>query len=356
MHDIPTLGELDCDGALQEAAEKAARQAPRGVSAAVVAVDPRSGAVRALYNGGRDGPAPFDVATKGRRQAGSAFKPLAAAVALEAGMPDSQMLVGDGPVEFFDPGARKAWRVENFDGEDFGPIGLREALVGSVNTAFAQLAGGLGTGRIATMAGRLGIDVEAALGPPAERGPSIALGALSRGVSPLELASAYGTFAAGGRRAVTHVIESVSGPDGQPLYRHQPASEVALDPAVNGALVDMLQQVVEEGTGRRAQLPGWSPLGKTGTSEGGADAWFVGAVPILSTAVWVGNPASEEPADLTGATQAVPIWRRFMVEALAGERPVAFPPAPAMRSAARPLPLPQPRRCDMGEACAPASR
>jgi penicillin-binding protein 1A len=333
------------DPRLQEAARVAARLAPDGLSASLAAVDPRTGAVRALYNGSAAGPASFDVATLGRRQPGSAFKPLVAVAALEAGMPEWQVLAGDGPVEIDYPGGPGPWRVANFGGGSFGLIGLRDAIVNSVNTAVAQLTVAVGTERLVGVAERLGIDPEAALGPPEARGPAIGLGGLARGVSPLELASAYGTLGHGGRRVAPHLIEAVVGPDGQELFRARPEPRPAVDPAVAGLVVDMLQDAVDHGTGWRAHLPGWSPMGKTGTSERGANGWFAGAVPVLAAAVWVGQPSWDEPAGLTGGSDAAPIWQRFMAAAVRPFDPLSFPPPPDRRGPTRALPLPTARLC-----------
>jgi penicillin-binding protein 1A len=332
------------DPHLQEAARAATYWVPEGLGSAIVAVDPRSGRIVALHDGGAAAIGHFDLATQGSRQPGSTFKPLVAAAALEAGMPEWQQLVGNGPIELDYPGAPEPWRVDNFDESDYGSVGLREAVTDSVNTAFAQLAVALGVDRISSMAERLGIDVERALGPPESRGPSMALGGLTHGVSPLELASAYATFAAGGWRAAPHVIDQVVGPDGRELYRAEPATQVVLDRAVNAAVVDILQDAVSSGTGSAAALGGWEVLGKTGTSEGSADAWFVGAVPVLSTAVWVGHPESGEPIPgLTGGSTSAPIWRAFMAEALQDEKPVKFDTPTTKRSSVSALPLPQAR-------------
>ena len=343
------------DPRLQAAARAATQWVPASLGSAIVAVDPGSGRVVALFDGGAAAKGQFDVATQGSRQPGSTFKPLVAAAALEAGMPQWQALVGTGPIELDYPGAPEPWRVDNFDGESYGLIGLRDAVVNSVNTAFAQLGVALGPDRIAAMAQRLGIDPERSLGPPASRGPAMALGGLTNGVSPLEMASAYATFAAGGSHVAPHIIESVTGPDGRQLYQAQPKPERALDPAVNADLVDILQDAVANGTGSAAALPGWDVLGKTGTSDGPADGWFVGAVPVLSTAVWVGRPESEKPVPgLTGGTMSAPIWRQFMAAALRGQTPVEFAGVPGKRTNLAPLALPQARPC--GAACTAAGR
>ena len=342
------------DPYLQRAANTALSYVDEDLGSALVALDPRTGAVLAVHDSGAAGEGHFDVATQGQRAPGSTFKPLAAAAALEAGMPQSQFLVGDGPIELTYKGAPEPWRVENFDGKQHGPVLLADAVINSVNTAFAQIGVALGPEKIADVAGRVGIDVDRAMGAPETRGPAIALGGLSHGVSPLEMASAYGTFAAGGLHTPPHVIAEVVGPDGSERYRAQPSPRPALDPAVNGILVDILRNAVAQGTGSAASLPGWAPLGKTGTSEEGADAWFVGAVPVLSAAVWVGHPASTEAIPgLTGGVVAAPVWREFMRAALAGTPPVSFPPRTADRPSVRPLDLPTVRPC--GEPCADRS-
>ena len=340
---------------LQAAARAATRWVPATLGSALIAVDPRSGQVVALHDGGAAASGQFDVATQGSRQPGSTFKPLVAAAALEAGMPESQQLVGDGPVQFDYGGMPEPWRVDNFDGDDYGTIDLRGAVVDSVNTAFAQLGVALGVDRITKMASRLGVDVDRAFGPPESRGPSIALGGLTRGVSPLELASAYATFAAGGTHVTPYFIERVLGPDGQELQRARPAPQPVLDGAVNAAMVDILQEAVADGTGAGASVPGWDVIGKTGTSDGPADAWFVGAVPVLSATVWVGRPDSDKPVPgLTGGTVSAPIWRSFMVEALRGTPAVDFPTVSTKRPAVSPIKLPEARPCT-SDACRKAT-
>lgn len=169
---------------------------------------------------------------------------------------------GTGPIELDYPNAPTPWRVDNFDGARYGAIDLRDAVVDSVNTAFAQLAVALGPGRISQMAQRLGIDVDRALGPQSSRGPAMALGGLARGVSTLELASAYGTFAAEGRRVAPRLIERVVGPGGRELYRAQPAPAVAVDRTGNAEVVSILQDAVAYGTGAAAALPNWDVLAR----------------------------------------------------------------------------------------------
>ncbi len=339
------------DRRAQEAARAALEKAPADLGSALVAVDPRSGAILAIHDAGTAAASQFDVATQGRREPGSTFKPVAAAAALEAGMPQTQFLVGDGPIQISYRGGPEAWVVDNFEGSQHGPVVLADAVINSVNTAFAQLGVAIGPEPIADMAGRLGIDVDRAMGPPAERGPAVALGGLEHGVSPLELASAYATFAAGGTHNRPYLIEQVLAGDGRELYRAKPAPQRVLGEAANGILVEMLQDAVREGTGSAAALPGWEPLGKTGTSEEGADAWFVGATPVMAAAVWIGHPQSTEPVPgLTGGRVAAPVWAEFMTAALAGAEPVTFPPRSADRPDTQPLDLPIVHACT--EECA----
>ena len=334
------------DPRLQDAARTALGSVSGDLGSALVALDPRSGAILAVHDGGEAASSQFDVATQGRRPPGSTFKPLAAAAALEAGMPQNQYLVGDGPIELDYRGAPEPWRVDNFGGGRYGPVALADAVINSVNTAFAQIGVAVGPGKIADVARRLGIDVERAMGPPETRGPAVALGGLSNGVSPLELASAYGTFAVGGAHTPPYLIGQVVDPHGRELYTAKPALQPVLDKAVTGILVDILEDAVAEGTGSAAALAGWEPLGKTGTSEKGADAWFVGATPVLSAAVWVGHPDSTEPVQgLTGGAMAAPVWGKFMIAALQGTKPVTFPPRTVDRAATRPLDLPVVRPC-----------
>ncbi|HET9443374.1 MAG TPA: transglycosylase domain-containing protein [Acidimicrobiales bacterium] len=341
---------------LARAVVAGAAGAPTGPGAALAAVDPATGEVRALAT--ETGGQPFDVASLGRRQPGSAMKPLAAVAALEAGLSPDQPLQGDGPVEFaVEP---EPWAVDNFGGRDHGAVDLRQALVSSVNTAFAQLAVSLGPDAIAAVLARLGVDVEAALGPPAERGPAIAIGGTSRGVSPLEMASAYGVFATAGAHAPPTFIARVVGPDGHEIYRRPDQARPALPPAVATTVRAVLEEAVQTGTGTAARLGSQPVAGKTGTTQDSADAWFVGTAPMLSTALWVGHAESRVPMPgATGGQVAAPLWHRFMAAAVAGQPPASFPgpspgPLPAAPGGAGGLPLVTPQACSPSRCPAPA--
>ncbi len=264
-----------------------------GATAAVAAVDPVSGAIRALRSG-RDAPGGFDLARQGRRQPGSTFKPLTAVAGLEAGLSPSQRLVGNGPIEL-EYGGPELWRVDNFEGSDAGRVDLAEALRRSVNTAFAQLGTAVGPEAIIDVADRLGIDVEAAFGTRDQWGPSVAIGGVARGVSPLEMASAYTAFANNGQRAEPYLVERIRESDGDVIYEHDPKSSPAVDPTIANEIRGMLEAVVRSGTGSAARIDGVAAFGKTGTSQDAADAWFVGSTTNLTTAVWVGHPDDRVP-------------------------------------------------------------
>jgi len=320
--------ETTLDPALQQIVTAAVDEAfpDGGATAAVAAVDPTTGAVRALGSGsGAAGG--FDLARQGRRQPGSTFKPLTAVAALERGLDPRQRLVGNGPIEL-DHGGPEPWRVDNFEGSDAGAVDLRTALRRSVNTAFAQLGVAVGADAVADVAERVGIDVDAALGGPDERGPSVALGGVTHGVTPLELASAYAAFADEGRSAEPYLVQRILDRDGKVVYERTAQRRQAIEPAVAATVRSMLGDALARGTGTAARIPGVDAFGKTGTSQDGADAWFVGSTTNLTTAVWVGHPHGRVPMpEATGGRLAAPIWRQVTSAWAQAHPPAGWPPA-----------------------------
>jgi penicillin-binding protein 1A len=306
------------DLAMQAAAETAIAAAltePDDPSAALVALEPESGEIRAMV-GGRDfSSQQYNVAVQGRRQPGSAFKPFVLVTALEQGIP-SEETFECGPVTLQVPGSGD-WKVTGAYGGRTGSMRLREATVRSVNSVFAQLIVSVGADRVVETAQRMGITSD--IMPV----PAIALGGLDQGVSPLEMASGYGTLGAGGVHAEPRAVLSVSDPDGEVLFESQPASQEALEPAVAYLATDMLRGVISSGTGRAAAI-GRDAAGKTGTTQEYRDAWFVGYTPQLSAAVWVGYPDEQrEMKDVhgrrvTGGSFPAEIWAAFMRAALEG--------------------------------------
>ena len=250
---------------------------------AVVAVDVATGAVRA-YVGSRDSRrAPFDHVARARRQPGSTFKPFVWARALEEGWRPDDRLPNE-PVEMLTE-TGEVWRPRNADGEAVAgeEVTLADGLARSVNTAAAQLVDAVGPGDVARVAKRMGIqsDLDAV--------PSLALGTSE--VTLLELTSAYATMASGGLYRPPVLVTHITDADGDEVARFAPEPRRALDPAVAYTLVDMLRGAVATGTGRglkslyRARGD-WA--GKTGTTQNGADGWFVAMNPGVAVGAWVG--------------------------------------------------------------------
>jgi penicillin-binding protein 1B len=296
------------------------RQGRRGeepLEAALISVDPRTGAILA-YVGGRDfATSEFDRVSQAHRQAGSCFKPIVFVAALESGKFSAASILKDEPLTLRAGGAN--WTPKNADGEFHGPITARTALEGSRNVPLIRLGMAVGLDKVAAVAHRLGIDSDL------EPVPALALGA--SGVTPREVAVVYSTLASGGVRPVLHGLSGILDPDGKPVPEPRPkAPEPVLDPKVAYITTTVLEGVVERGTARgvrRYEIHG--PLaGKTGTTNEARDSWFAGYRPDRVTVVWVGrdNPGS---TTLSGARAALPIWGRYMEGALSDAGRIKFP-------------------------------
>lgn len=279
---------------------------------AVVALQAATGDVLA-WVGGRDfRQSRFDRVESARRQAGSAFKPFVYAAALREGRTLSQRLQ-DAPMQVKLPDGR-TWQPRNFDGAFLGPVTLREALVESRNIPTLRLAEDVGVGRVARVARDAGIR------SPMEETPALPLGTVA--VSPLELATAYSAFATLGEVARPRLVLSVRAEDGKVLWTADPPrSKRVLDRGVAFLVTDVLQEALDRGTGRTARAAGFTgdAAGKTGTTNDGTDAWFVGYTPLLVAAVWVGfdEPRPILPA-ATGSRLAAPVWGAMMARAVGG--------------------------------------
>jgi len=276
----------------------------------VVAMDSRTGTVRAVV-GGRDfDHTEFDRALQARRQPGSAFKPLVWTAALEAGMPLAET-VETTPMVFRMAGGRE-WRPQD-DQSDGTPLTLRQALVVSSNLAAVRVGERAGVERVAALAKRLGISSEIPLYP------SIFLGAAD--VVPVELVAAYAAFGNGGRRVTPHFITRIEDREGKVLWTPQDRVAPSLDPGVAYLALSAMQDVVDHGTGWRVRQAGFAGLaaGKTGTTDGGKDVWFVGMTPELVAGVWLGF---DEPRTIlpgaSGGQLAAPVWGRMMAAGGAG--------------------------------------
>src|SRR5438876_892566 len=285
------------------------------LQAALVALDPHTGCVRALV-GGRDyGSSPLDRAVRSRRQPGSAFKPFVYVAALDparqgAAPPRTVVsLVEDTPLSVR-VGAR-VWQPVNYDGTFAGTIPLEDAIAESRNAATVRVALDVGLDAVARAAADLGI------ASPLPRVPALALGVAE--TSLLELTAAYGVFASGGVRRPPTLVVAVASADGETLYAAPPEAEHGLDPGLAYLVTHLLEGVVDRGTGRPAREAGLtgSAAGKTGTTDDTRDAWFVGFPPEVVAGVWVGLGGGG-PTGLTGAQGALPIWTDF-VRATSGE-------------------------------------
>jgi penicillin-binding protein 1A len=296
----------------------------KGPTGAIATVDPHTGRVLAAMGGSNFDQESFNLATQGRRQPGSSFKPFVYAAALQHGYALTMSLPGAGTT--FRPAGREPWPVSNYGGANYGRLTMADALKRSVNTAAASLILTVGPERACDLAAGMGIDMQAATG--GDCNPALVLGGFFRGITPLEMASAYGTFANGGQHIQAHFVDRITDASDQELYRFQGAPQQVLDPKVNAAMVDLMEGVVRGGTGTAARLGGnWPVAGKTGTTDRNTDAWFVGYTPTMSTAVWTGYKEGSVSMgrSATGGARPATMWRQFMTRALEGQPAVPFP-------------------------------
>jgi penicillin-binding protein 1B len=291
-------------GELVERSAKVRRK-EANFQAALVAIEPASGAVRA-YVGGRDyRESQFDRAGQAKRQAGSAFKPIVYATAFEKGTATPATLLEDAPFTIMSGG--EEWSPSNDDDQYRGWVTVRTALEKSLNVPTARLALQTGLDDIVNEARAFGIS--ARLRPF----PSVALGAFE--VTPLELAGAYATLANRGVRPPVHLVEAVRGADGKALEGQLlPEARAVLSPQSAYLVTALLQGVVDYGTGASVRTLGLrDPVaGKTGTTNRRRDNWFAGFAPERLALVWVGFD-DDTPTPFSGSKAALPIWTKFML-------------------------------------------
>ena len=300
---------------------------------ALTAIDPRTGYVRAMV-GGRDyfarprlDPyAKVNLAVGGStgRQAGSAFKPFALVAALESGIPPwqtypapSSLLMDEWPCG----SPETPWDVENYEGAGYGgSVSVEQGLINSVNVVYAQIIRDVTPTRVVDVARRMGIR------SPLRPYCSAVLGANE--VNTVEMASAFGTLANEGEHVEPVAITRIEDAEGEVLYDAAPRTSEAITPAVAGTTTRIMQRVIDEGTGTAADI-GRPAAGKTGTAQLWHDAWFIGFVPQLSAAVWVGYPEGQVPmiyprtriSRVYGGSYPAQIWHAFM-RAMAERLPV----------------------------------
>ena len=318
--------------------------------AALVAMDPKSGAIRAMVGGYDFKKSQFNRAMQARRNAGSAFKPIIYAAAIDKGMTPAS-IIDDSPIEY-ESGKERAWAPKNYDNIYRGAVTMREALTNSINVVSVKILENIGVGYAVEYAKKLGIT------SPLADNLTLALGSSS--ITPLELTSAYAVFASGGYRLTPYFLTKVTDRNGVVLEEISPpqvpvfttaTSAVRLtavagegiNKAPEGAgparapepgaltpvpvisretsyiMTNLMESVVSSGTGQRAKAVGRPVAGKTGTTNDMKDAWFVGYVPQLVAGVWVGYDHERSlGSGGSGGQAAAPIWTDFMKRALAG--------------------------------------
>lgn len=362
--------ETTIDPRMQAQAESAADWLLKGTNSkletSIVSIDPSTGFVRALV-GGRDFDAPGgqvnlalglcpsaerlkkklgrapdlaptciqadDISGGGSgRSPGSSIKPLVLAAAFSQGIAPTAVYNGS---PYTPPGGGRP--IRNYEGAAYGPVNLRQATIKSVNTVYARLGIDVGLRNVAKTFQELG--VTSAWYDKKVHGASYSLGGID--VSPLEMASAYAVFANRGLRFATTPIVRVTDSNGNVLEDNTARlGKRVLTEAVADNVNSVLQGVVDEGTGTRAQLLDRPVAGKTGTSQGNGNAWFVGYTPSLSTAVWIGYKDAPRPlrnikgvrGGITGGSLPAMTWKRYMDEVLVDEPIVEFSdPAPIKR-------------------------
>jgi penicillin-binding protein 1A len=285
---------------------------------AFVAMQP-DGAVKALVGGRNYESSQFNRAIAARRQPGSSFKPFVYLTAVERGYtPDT--VLEDGPVNF------GGWAPKNYDRKYRGPIAMRDALALSLNTIAVKLNMEVGPKAVVQTAQRLGIS------SPLQANGSLALGTSE--VTPLELVSAYAAFANGGTGVVPYVITQVKTTDGKLVYKRPNAGGLGrvIDPGVVAMMNEMMHNTFVVGTAQKAQIPGWSLAGKTGTTDDYKDAWFVGFSGSLVAGVWLGNDDGTLTKRVTGGNLPTEVWHNFMKIALKDQQPVALPGSERFRT------------------------
>jgi len=327
---ITTSLDLDLQGAAEQTISQLLPPASGLPSASLVAIDNKTGEVRAMVGGADYTTSPFNLATQGQRQPGSTFKPFVLATALLSGISPNSVW-SSRPKQFVVPhsGGREYFVVRNYGDAYYGSQSLASATTTSDNSVYAEVGVKVGTRKIARVAHRLGIRTALSTNY------AMVLGGLRDGVTPLDMAHAYETFATGGKRIWNPKLgASDKGPIGIHLVRDAEGNVLLSNPktlkrtqaipaGVASQVSQILQTVVAYGTGKAAAIPGFA-AGKTGTTSNYGDAWFVGWNERMTVAVWVGYPDRLVPMltqyggePVAGGTYPALLWHNFMVQATA---------------------------------------
>lgn len=271
---------------------------------ALIAINPHNGYIVAMVGGRGDDS--FNRAVLAERQPGSAFKPFVYLAAIQDGMTPGTVM-DDKKIEF------NGWSPKNYEGTYSGQMTLHYALQHSVNTIAVQLADAVGMRKVLNLASSLGITT---LDDSKDNNLAAALGGLTNGVKPIDMAVAYGTLANGGVKVKPVAITKIVDRNGQVVEENSTEEQRVVDPKYAYVITNMLESVISGGTGGGASI-GRPAAGKTGTTDESKDAWFVGYTPDLVAAVWMGDDYGIETLDgITGGTVPAVIWRDFMSQAL----------------------------------------
>ena len=297
---------------------------------ALVAIDPTTGYVKAMIGGRGDDK--FNRATLAVRQPGSAFKPFVYLTAMQNGYTPASVI--EDKVEEFSPG----WKPQNSDRKEHGKVSLRSALIRSLNVPTVKLAQEVGVDKIIANAEKMGISTMVESGAYSDANLAMALGGLSKGVNPLEMAAAYGVLATNGMYCKPIALLKIVDREGKVLYEAKKSeAKRVIDAEAAYLTTNMMQDVFVSGTASGMGI-GRQAAGKTGTTDTYIDAWFVGYTPNLSTAVWVGDDNNKPMNYMYGSGAPLSIWHDFMVNALASAPAASFvnpgvtvPPEPVIK-------------------------
>lgn len=366
-YNIVTTFDKDRMKAAEKAIKTLPQDQPEGMQAGLVSIDPDDGGIEAFYGGKNYLDQAFNASTQSHVQAGSTFKPFALVAGLENGVRLTDSYPGASPTTLNNDGT--PWEVNNFAGTSYGPVSLLKATQSSINTAYAALNVQVGPEKTVDVAERAGLspnctDKEKASGDTGgcsidlTKNPSNVLGTPS--VKPIDMASAYATFAANGVHHETHSIKKVTkGAEDEEVYKAETKGKRVFDKAVGAETSYALSQVVQGGSGSYAQNLGRPAAGKTGTTTGNTAAWFSGYTPNLATSVVLYREVDGKQTsigayggrgEVTGGSFPVQVWTDYMQTALQGEKVEQFPargelpdkPKPKNSNPA-PAPKPEPK-------------
>ncbi len=305
----------------QKEAEKVMKSLPHysgkiQPEAALITLDPTNGGILAM-TGGRDyTQTQLNRSVKSYRQPGSALKPFVFATALEQGY-TAASIFEDQPVSIHLENGEE-WSPENYDHEYKGRINLRQALRESINTTAVQLVQSLGIPTVANQMKKMGINSLITEGKNNDLNYApLALGGLTRGVTPLELATAYTSFANGGNYLKPYAITKILNNEDKVIKEFKPGNgNPVISPQTAYIMTMLMKDVIDNGTGWRGRLPNRPSAGKTGTTSDYTNAWFVGYTPQLLTTVWLGNDRQDQPMrykeGVIGSGKAVELWGTYM--------------------------------------------